>query len=127
MAMPADAVVAVVDALRGAGVDATIAGGWAVDALLGRMTREHDDLDLAVDADDVDRALEVLAGLGLGVIADERPGRLVLGDGVRSVDREPVGRGLRVPTGLDRCRWPHPWSRRALPDTRPPRHVPSRV
>jgi lincosamide nucleotidyltransferase A/C/D/E len=90
MAMPADAVVAVVDALRGAGVDATIAGGWAVDALLGRMTREHDDLDLAVDADDVDRALEVLAGLGLGVIADERPGRLVLGDGVRSVDLHPV-------------------------------------
>lgn len=30
-------------------IDVIVDGGWAVDALLGKQTREHNDLDLAVD------------------------------------------------------------------------------
>ena len=30
------------------GIDVWIVGGWGVDALLGKQTREHDDLDIAV-------------------------------------------------------------------------------
>ncbi len=31
------------------GIKVTVDGGWAVDALLGKQTREHNDLDIAVD------------------------------------------------------------------------------
>jgi peptidoglycan/xylan/chitin deacetylase (PgdA/CDA1 family) len=44
-------VLEVVDALSRAGVDACLAGGWGVDALAGRRTRPHGDLDLVVSAD----------------------------------------------------------------------------
>ena len=90
MAMTEEAVVTVLDAIDAIGVEVSVAGGWAVDALLGRVTRPHDDLDLALDAAAVDRAAAVLDDLGLHVEADERPARLALGDGVRSVDLHPV-------------------------------------
>lgn len=48
--MQGDAVVELYQALASAGVDIWIDGGWAVDALVGRQTRAHDDLDIAVDA-----------------------------------------------------------------------------
>lgn len=48
--MDAARVLSVVDALGEAGVDWWIAGGWGVDALLGRETRRHCDLDVVVDA-----------------------------------------------------------------------------
>jgi lincosamide nucleotidyltransferase A/C/D/E len=99
MSMPAEAVVAVLDALDDADIEVAVAGGWAIDALLARETRDHDDLDLALDAADVDRATAALTGLGLAVVADELPGRLVLGDGVRSVDLHPV---VRDPSGTGR-------------------------
>jgi lincosamide nucleotidyltransferase A/C/D/E len=92
MSMSAEAVMAVLDNLDDAGVEVAVAGGWAIDALVGRATREHGDLDLAVDTGDVERAMAALRGIGLRVVADELPGRLVLGDGVRSVDLHPVVR-----------------------------------
>jgi lincosamide nucleotidyltransferase A/C/D/E len=49
----------VLDVLRrldAAGVEWWIDGGWGVDALLGGETRPHDDLDLIVRRDDLDRA-----------------------------------------------------------------------
>ena len=94
MAIWADEVVDVLDRLAAAGVDASVAGGWAIDALLGRVTREHGDLDLAVDAADIDRAIKALAGLGLSVEVDERPARLAVGDGRRAVDLHPVRWGV---------------------------------
>jgi lincosamide nucleotidyltransferase A/C/D/E len=36
-------------------------GGWGVDALLGRQTRSHKDLDFAVQAKDVPKLRELLA------------------------------------------------------------------
>ena len=61
------------DALDDAGVQAWLAGGWGVDALLGEQTRPHLDLDLVFDADDDGerRALEALAELGFRVMGRE--------------------------------------------------------
>ncbi|MGI9433119.1 MAG: nucleotidyltransferase domain-containing protein [Myxococcota bacterium] len=47
--MTAQSVVAVLEALEEAGVRAWLDGGWGVDALLGKQTRPHGDLDLVID------------------------------------------------------------------------------
>jgi lincosamide nucleotidyltransferase A/C/D/E len=90
MPISAEEVIDVLDRLEGAGIGASVAGGWAIDALLGRVTREHGDLDLAIDADEIDQAIEALEAVGLNVKVDERPARLALGDRRRSVDLHPV-------------------------------------
>ena len=43
------------------GIEGWLFGGWAVDFHAGRVTRAHDDLDLAVWVDDHDRIAELLA------------------------------------------------------------------
>jgi hypothetical protein len=54
----------IVDALHDADVGCWINGGWGVDALAGRRTRVHRDLDLVIDDGSMQRAVEVLEGLG---------------------------------------------------------------
>ncbi len=44
-----DALLEVADTLEAAGVPYWLAGGWGVDALLGRQTRPHRDLDIIID------------------------------------------------------------------------------
>jgi lincosamide nucleotidyltransferase A/C/D/E len=39
-------------------------GGWGIDALLGRETRTHSDLDLVIDRNQVPRAQQLLCRLG---------------------------------------------------------------
>lgn len=90
MPMSAEEVVDVLERLEAAGVESSVAGGWAIDALLDRVTREHGDLDLAIDANDIDRAIDALDAMGLSVEVDERPARVALSDGRRSVDLHPV-------------------------------------
>ncbi len=46
--MPAEHVVEVYDLLASRGIGVWIDGGWGVDALLERQTREHGDLDIAI-------------------------------------------------------------------------------
>lgn len=46
---PAWRVLAILDLLSAAGVQTWVAGGWGVDALLGRQTRRHCDVDLVID------------------------------------------------------------------------------
>jgi lincosamide nucleotidyltransferase A/C/D/E len=81
-----------VSALERAGVRCWIDGGWGVDALLGRQSRPHDDLDLVVASDDVDpRLLDALAPLHFTIKEDARPTRLVLRDHAdRQVDVHPI-------------------------------------
>jgi 2'-5' RNA ligase len=62
--MSGETVLAVVDALKAGGVRCWISGGWGVDALAGRRTRVHRDLDLVVEQRDMGRAVEILGGLG---------------------------------------------------------------
>jgi hypothetical protein len=65
--MRSDHVLAVLAELEAAGVAAWIDGGWGIDALLGRQTRPHDDLDLVVAADAVPACRMVLAAGGFAL------------------------------------------------------------
>jgi lincosamide nucleotidyltransferase A/C/D/E len=87
-------VIEVLEALDRARVRFWVAGGWGVVALTGRQTREHRDLDLAVDQDDAGSALAALRTLGYAVDTDWRPVRVELrASGERWVDVHPVGFG----------------------------------
>jgi lincosamide nucleotidyltransferase A/C/D/E len=89
--MRADQVTEVLDGLDRAGVRYWVGGGWGVVALTGRQTREHRDLDLAVDAEDVSACLAVLSDLGYQPETDWRPVRIeVAAAGSRWVDVHPV-------------------------------------
>jgi lincosamide nucleotidyltransferase A/C/D/E len=57
--------------LTEAGVDTWVDGGWGVDALVGKQTREHGDLDLGVARPDLSTAIEVLGRVGY-IVTDDR-------------------------------------------------------
>ena len=46
--------------MKNMGVKVWIDGGWGVDALLGRQTREHKDLDIAIEEKDVKKMRQYL-------------------------------------------------------------------
>jgi hypothetical protein len=50
--------------LERAGLEHWLFGGWAVDFHAGRVTRPHDDVDLAVWAEDAERVAELLRASG---------------------------------------------------------------
>ena len=87
-------VLAVLDRLDRARVAVWLDGGWGVDALLGRRSRPHRDLDLVIARDDLAAAQAALAGVGFRHDAAAAPGlpaRLVLVDAAgRQVDFHPV-------------------------------------
>ena len=76
----APAVLVVLDLLASAGVAAWVDGGWAVDALLGRETRRHGDLDLAVRSADFAPALATLADHGYEIVRHDGPHNQVVAD-----------------------------------------------
>ncbi len=102
-------VVFLVSALQRAGVRCWLDGGWGVDALLGRQSRSHADVDIVVVAEDVDPLLlDVLAPLHFTIADDVRPTRLVLRDHAgRQIDLHPIDVDPTDGTG---------WQRRAAPD-----------
>ena len=84
-------VLTILDALDAAQVRYWVAGGWGVDALAGSQSREHRDLDLAVDAAHFNACMEVLAALGYVVETDWLPLRVeVVARGRGWVDVHPV-------------------------------------
>jgi lincosamide nucleotidyltransferase A/C/D/E len=90
--MASEDVVAIVQLLERARCPVWIDGGWGVDALLGRQTRPHADLDLAIALANVPAAKDVLTGvLGYGIAQDEMPTRLELRDSQdRRIDLHPL-------------------------------------
>jgi lincosamide nucleotidyltransferase A/C/D/E len=74
----ADRVLELLAVLESGGVRATLDGGWGVDALLGRETRAHEDLDLVVALSDAPRIFEALRPLGFALHEDHLPVRFVL-------------------------------------------------
>jgi lincosamide nucleotidyltransferase A/C/D/E len=62
--MDAGSALLAVDALRAAKVPTWLLGGWAIDALIGRERRGHDDLDLLIRDTDIPLAVGALAALG---------------------------------------------------------------
>jgi lincosamide nucleotidyltransferase A/C/D/E len=96
-------VLRVLDALDATGIGWGITGGWGIDALLGRETRAHGDVDLGIASDAVDAAIEALARLGYSLDVDERPARVVLRSADGQVDLHPIAwgpSGAGVQTGL---------------------------
>ena len=73
-------VLTALDMLAAARVTAIIDGGWGVDALLGRHTREHADVDLIIQVDDLSRAETALEPGGFRRVPStpELPARWVL-------------------------------------------------
>jgi len=92
--MSANDVEEVLDRLAACRLEVWIDGGWGVDALLGRQTRAHHDLDLVVARDDCRAAADALAMLGFEHALNITPGlpaRLALRDrNHRQVDFHPV-------------------------------------
>lgn len=76
--MTGDRVLELLAVLKSGGVRAILDGGWGVDALLGRETRAHEDLDLVVAASDVPLVYEALRPLGFTLHEDHLPVRFVL-------------------------------------------------
>lgn len=84
--MPAEVVVELLDLLTRHGADPCVAGGWAVDALLGTQTRAHADLDLWLTAADFEPLVVAFAARGLDRLRPwpgDRPWNFVLHDGYR--------------------------------------------
>jgi lincosamide nucleotidyltransferase A/C/D/E len=107
-------VLRVLDVLQERGLQVWLDGGWGVDALLGEVTRQHEDVDLVVELEAVPDVLDCLGTLGLAVVDDLRPVRVVVRapDG-RQVDLHPVtfaddGTGWQLGASADGTACPYP-------------------
>src|SRR6201996_8479108 len=98
---------AVVNALEAAGISAWLFGGWGLDARIGRITREHGDVEFWVERVDAERSKAVLTGAGATALATQPPEEACefTRDGVdfstAYFDRQPDG-SFSQPLG----RWP---------------------
>src|SRR6185369_6704800 len=72
--------------LAGTPVPWAVAGGWAVDLHLGRATRDHEDLEIAIPRADFPILRPALAGFELYQVGDGRIRRLA--DGEAPVQRQ---------------------------------------
>ncbi|WOT38840.1 nucleotidyltransferase domain-containing protein [Streptomyces coeruleorubidus] len=89
--MTGDDVLEILDALRRAGADVWIGGGWGIDALLGRQTRPHRDLDLMHRREQEPTVVAALAEAGFAESLDWRPVRFVVADAAgREIDLHPL-------------------------------------
>ncbi len=86
--MPASLVVDLYQYLLSQDVQIWVDGGWCVDALLSKQTREHADLDIALDHKDEQRMKELLHERGYRIVQtnDKTQWNYVLGDGKHLVD-----------------------------------------
>jgi Aminoglycoside-2''-adenylyltransferase len=64
---------AVVNALEAAGISAWLFGGWGLDARIGRITREHGDVEFWLERIDAGRSRAVLVKAGAMALATQPP------------------------------------------------------
>jgi lincosamide nucleotidyltransferase A/C/D/E len=103
--MPSADVTAFYRQIEALGITVWLDGGWGVDALLGRQTRTHADLDVVVQEKDLRLLFEFLQDRGFRELPrdDSRAWNFVMGDGrgreidlhVIAIDRE--GNGIYGP------------------------------
>lgn len=82
--MPPETVRTLITALHSRDVAVCVGGGWAVDALVGRQTRLHADLDIWVDAADTEGLFAAFVDQGVDRIhpwPGDRPWNFVMHDG----------------------------------------------
>jgi lincosamide nucleotidyltransferase A/C/D/E len=80
--MTAEDVIGVLELLESRGIRIWLDGGWAVDACLGRQTRQHVDLDIVIEQRHCDETVAMLREKGYGPAprGDTRPWNFALGD-----------------------------------------------
>jgi lincosamide nucleotidyltransferase A/C/D/E len=84
-------VLAVLDAIRSVDCRFWVEGGWGIDALVGRQTRPHRDIDIDIDGAFENDVLAALRSLGYVIETDWRPNRLELvAPGLGWVDLHPL-------------------------------------
>lgn len=89
--MLAKEVVTVVVAIKSSGASVWLDGGWGVDALLGQQTRDHDDLDLVINLDQLQMVIDAVGALGYELVENHLPTRAVLRTtDLRQIDLHPV-------------------------------------
>jgi lincosamide nucleotidyltransferase A/C/D/E len=81
MQMTASAVRDLLVSLREVGIQVWLDGGWGVDALLGRETRAHHDVDIIVTVNDVPKLLDVCHWKDFTIREGSPPHAFVLADG----------------------------------------------
>jgi Aminoglycoside-2''-adenylyltransferase len=64
---------AVVSVLEAAGISAWLFGGWGLDARIGRITREHGDVEFWVERIDAGRSKAVLVAAGATALTTQPP------------------------------------------------------
>ena len=64
---------AVMDALGAVDISAWLFGGWGLDARIGRITREHDDVEFWVERVDSERSKAALVGAGATALMTQPP------------------------------------------------------
>jgi len=109
-----DEVLTIIAALQEGNLRVWIDGGWGVDALLGEVTRPHEDVDLVVELGALGAVFEGLSNLGFSVTEDLSPVRVVLRSPVgRQIDLHPInfdedGTGWQVGAAPDGSDCPYP-------------------
>jgi hypothetical protein len=63
----------VIKALEAVDISAWLFGGWGLDARIGRITREHGDIEFWVERADAERSKAVLVGAGAAALATQPP------------------------------------------------------
>jgi hypothetical protein len=90
-------ITAVISTLGAAGISAWLFGGWGLDARIGRITREHGDVEFWVGSADAGRSRAALVAAGAVALATQPPeeAREFTWDGVEFstayFDRQPDG------------------------------------
>ena len=113
--MTAAEVVQIVAWLDANGVVYQVNGGWGVDALVGRQTRPHQDLDVFIDEGAEADFMAWLTSRGYRVTEDWRPVRVQLSSPLGQVDVHAMrldSAGNGVQHGLDGEEYLHPAEQR---------------
>lgn len=104
--MSASALVELLVLIEATGIEVWLDGGWGVDALIGKQSRPHKDVDILVRVADVARLEAILASRGVATRRGSPPDSFVLRDDlglevdVHAVVFDSHGNGLyRMETG----------------------------
>jgi hypothetical protein len=90
--MTAPSAAEILRTLPAVGAAVTVGGGWAIDALMGKQSRRHEDLDLWLPAADLECLIKAFVASGLDRLypwGDDRPWSVVVHDGGRLRARTP--------------------------------------